>query len=355
MDGYIWPHHKNGIYSTKSGYNWLTSHHDSDNQNTDSWRWIWRLKVPEKFKFLIWLACHNVVPTLALLHHRNMANSATCSRCGVHEETLFHCMRDCNFSIVIWNRIGFSSQLFFSSNSVSDWLREGSICSRSTIFLAGLWWIWRHRNNMCLGNVTMSEFHLCSNIFNLANSINTAFCKAAGAATSPRMICWNNNNFHCTILNVDGSWNGDPIRTGFGRIFRNNAGTYIAGYLGSISHTHDILFAELTALYHGLKLAISFNCEELACYSDTLLVVNLIKDDLNHFHVYVVLIQNIKDIMSTSNFSLQHSLIEGNQCADFLAKLRASNDDELSIHSSPLEDLLPLLRTDELGVVFLRR
>jgi ribonuclease HI len=129
----------------------------------------------------------------------------------------------------------------------------------------------------------------------------------------------------------------------------------MAGYSGSISHSQDILFAELTALYQGLRLAVSFNCEELACYLDSLFAVNLITDDLNQFHVYAVLIQNIKDIMSSRNFYLHHSLREGNQCADFLAKLGASNDVELSLHSSLPDGLLPLLRTDELGVLFLSR
>jgi len=201
----------------------------------------------------------------------------------------------------------------------------------------------------------VSEFHLNNNIFSLADSIITAFQKAAYAKFTPQLICWNNNNFECTILNVDGSCNGDPIRTGFRGVFRDRTGTFIVGYSGSITHSQDILFAELTALYQGLRLTISFNCEELTCYSDSLLVVNLIKEELNQFHVYVVLIQNIKDIMSSRNYYLHHSLRKGNQCADFLPKLGASNDIELSIHFSPPEDLLPLLRTDELGVVFLRR
>jgi len=243
-----------------------------------------------------------------------MVNSANCSRCGVHEESLFHCLRDCNFSTAVWTKIGFSYQPFFSSTSMSDWLREGSSCTHSTVFLAGLWWIWRHRNNMYLGNTTMSEFQLSNNIFNLADSITNAFRKDAGASHAPRLIRWNNNNYQCTILNVDGSCLGVPIRAGFGGVLSDNTGTYIAGYSGYISHSQDILFAELTALYHGLRLAISFNCDELTFYSDSLLAVNLIKDDLNHFHLFDVLIQNIKDIMVSRNFNLHHSLREGNQC-----------------------------------------
>jgi hypothetical protein len=100
-DAFIWPQNKNGIYSTKSGYNWLISHQASDNNHSVTWNWIWRLKVPEKFKFLVWLACHEAVPTLSLLNHRNMVASPTCSKCGDHEESLLHCIRDCNFSMVI--------------------------------------------------------------------------------------------------------------------------------------------------------------------------------------------------------------------------------------------------------------
>jgi len=147
-DAYIWSQNKNGVYSTKSGYSWLLSHHEPDNQTNISCSRIWRLKVPEKFKFLVWLACHNDVPTLALLKHRNIVSSPTCSRCGDHEESLFHCVHDCKFSKVIWQKIGFSSHRFFSSNLMAAWLKEGAYSSRSTLFLAGLWWIWRHRNLM---------------------------------------------------------------------------------------------------------------------------------------------------------------------------------------------------------------
>jgi len=115
------------------------------------------------------------------------------------------------------------------------------------------------------------------------------------------------------------------------------------------------MFAEPKAIYQGLNLVLSLGVEELACYSDSLLAVNLINSDISHYHIYTVLIQNIKDILGSRNFSLQHSLREGNQCADFMAKLGASTNVELTIHSSPPKDLLPLLRTDELRVLFIRR
>jgi hypothetical protein len=61
-DTFIWHHNKNGIYTTKSGYNWLLSSQE-DHMESTSWTWIWKQKLPEKFKFFIWLLCHNSIPT----------------------------------------------------------------------------------------------------------------------------------------------------------------------------------------------------------------------------------------------------------------------------------------------------
>jgi len=182
----------------------------------------------------------------------------------------------------------------------------------------------------------------------LVESIRSALHITATVPPTVRYTRWNNNNLNCTILNVDGNCNGLPIRTGFGGLLRTNSGSYISGFSGRITLSDDILFVELTTLYQGLMLAINLNYNELACYS-------LIKEDSNHFHVYAVLIQNIKDIISSRNFSLHHSLREGNQCAYFMAKHGASNDADLFIHSYPPEGLLPLLQSDELGTLFLRR
>jgi ribonuclease HI len=121
-----------------------------------------------------------------------------------------------------------------------------------------------------------------------------------------------------------------------------------------ISHSEDILLAELTTIYHGLRMAVDMGIDDLACYSDSLLSINLIKGDIPHYHVYAVLIQNIKDILATNNFTVYHTLREGNQSADFMAKLGAASNADFVIHTAPPEDLLLLLRSDASGVFFPR-
>jgi hypothetical protein len=67
-----------------------------------------------------------------------------------------------------------------------------------------------------------------------------------------------------------------------------------------------------------------------------------------------VLIQDIKELLSQANVSLHHTLREGNQCADFFAKLGATSDVDFLTHASPPEGVRDLLRNDAMGTFFLR-
>jgi len=355
-DTLIWSENKNGTYSTKSGYNWLITHRDltTDPLSHNSWSWLWRLKVPEKYKFFIWLACQNASPTLSLLHHKNMAPSATCTRCGEEEETFLHCVRDCRYSRCIWQKIGFTGTDFYAAATAYDWINFGISASRSPIFLAGLWWVWRHRNLMCLNNENWPLFRICNNILSSADAISSAFQNDDRSASSDRYVKWNSRDHQAPVLNVDGSCIGTPKRTGYSGVLRNSVGYYISGFSGFIPNTTDILLAELTAIHQGLILVIDMDMNDLVCYSDSLQAINLVMNEIPRYHTYAVLIQNIKDLLASQNISLHHTLREGNHCADFLAKYGASTDEEFVIHQTPPADLLPLLQADALGTSFVR-
>lgn len=101
-------------------------------------------------------------------------------------------------------------------------------------------------------------------------------------------------------------------------------------------------------------MAINMEIDELLCYSDSLISANLIFVNTSQFHIYVVLIQDIKDLLATINFSIHHTIREGKQCADFMAKLGASTNVEFTVHTSPPHDLLPLLRADATRPPFMR-
>jgi ribonuclease HI len=189
---------------------------------------------------------------------------------------------------------------------------------------------------MCFNNETMSLNLLSSYVQNSVVDIISSFSPSTPAVSIEKHIRWNNNNFDCAILNVDGSCFDNPIRAGFGGLIRNSAGSFLAGFSGFLPSTSDILQAELTAIFHGLSMAKEMEIVELVCYSDSLLSINLIVGNTPRFHVYAVLIQEIKVLLSQANYALYHTLREGNQYADSLAKRGASSDVDFNLHQTPL-------------------
>ena len=126
-------------------------------------------------------------------------------------------------------------------------------------------------------------------IQNTAVSIDSTF-HVAPVLLSDRLVRWNSNNYNCGVLNVDGSCLGTPTRAGYGGIIRNSAGFYLSGFSSYLAATSDILFAELSAIHRGLLLAVEAGIEEMVCYSDSMLSINLVTDQASNFHAYAVLI-----------------------------------------------------------------
>jgi len=82
---------------------------------------------------------------------------------------------------------------------------------------------------------------------------------------------------------------------------------------------------------------------DFMCYSDSLHSVSLINGPSMKFHVYATLIQDIKDLIIQSNTSILHTLRDGNNCADFLAKKRTASDSVMTNHASPPKNCYRLL------------
>ncbi|PNY06668.1 ribonuclease H [Trifolium pratense] len=108
------------------------------------------------------------------------------------------------------------------------------------------------------------------------------------------------------ILNVDESSISNLGISGFGGLIRNADGAWIHGFFGNIGVT-NILHAELMAIYRGLLLAWDLNIKDLWCYSDFVMAITLVTKP-----------------------------VDGNACADYLAKLGANcNEVFISIANPP--------------------
>ncbi|AET02656.1 cytochrome b6-F complex subunit 5 [Medicago truncatula] len=72
------------------------------------------------------------------------------------------------------------------------------------------------------------------------------------------------------------------------------------------------------------------------------------------FHLYAVLIQDIKELLEQGNITMNHTPRERNQRANFLVKLGASSNFEFLCHESSPSDRLNFLWSDASETFYLR-
>jgi len=97
------------------------------------------------------------------------------------------------------------------------------------------------------------------------------------------------------------------------------------------------------------------NFQEVFCYTDSLHCVQILKELTPRFHKYATLTKEIKDLLNLDWLaSIDHTLREGNSCADFLAKTGASSTAEYVVHTTPPTGLSDLLTSDSAGTWFRR-
>jgi hypothetical protein len=93
-DSIIWLSSITRIYNPKSAYLWLLKSYVTLNSDRH-WFWIWKLKIPEKVRLMIWKIWHDCLPTNSLHFKQHLTSSLTCYCCNKKEEDILHCLRDC--------------------------------------------------------------------------------------------------------------------------------------------------------------------------------------------------------------------------------------------------------------------
>jgi len=138
----IWTHFPTGMYSVKSGYQWLTSNFLSFASQTqqETWQWIWKLNLPENLlKHFIWLAMHGNIPMNSFRAGRHLTLDSSCKRCRVGIESLLHTFRDCPLSLAIWDALLFNKDTNFNSQDFNWWFKHCALAPNGNIFVITCW------------------------------------------------------------------------------------------------------------------------------------------------------------------------------------------------------------------------
>lgn len=126
--------------------------------NSEQWRWLWRLHIPQRCKIFLWLALNGRLPTNASIAAPHIADSASSSCPFCHaQETLLHVLRDCPRAINVWAHLvaPHHHQGFFCC-PLWDWMvtylqqpwssvNSNNVDKDGVLFAATVWLVWKDR------------------------------------------------------------------------------------------------------------------------------------------------------------------------------------------------------------------
>ena len=139
----VWPHTANGVYSVKSGYNFLAKEkslpssafsHQDDGQSV--WKKLWSLSMPNKVKNFLWRASREAIPVKKNLVARKVIAEDVCDHCHVATEDVHHALWDYQELSAMWEAE--SMWLFRRTKKFSNFFRTGSLCVRGEQKLGSL-------------------------------------------------------------------------------------------------------------------------------------------------------------------------------------------------------------------------
>lgn len=74
------------------------------------WKILWKLKIPPKLQFFLWLFYHEKIMSNAQRVKRRLSSDSSCSYCGWYNEDALHILRDCSKAKELWSQFLLPSQ-----------------------------------------------------------------------------------------------------------------------------------------------------------------------------------------------------------------------------------------------------
>lgn len=124
-DRLSWRASQDGKFSVKSAYLFLTKDNLLRPSMGHFYERIWRVKVPERVRFFLWLVVNRVIMTNMERQRRHLCDSGLCSVCRSGDETIMHVLRDCPAMEGLWIRLVpvRKRRLFFHNRCLSGCLQ----------------------------------------------------------------------------------------------------------------------------------------------------------------------------------------------------------------------------------------
>ncbi|XP_010687249.1 uncharacterized protein LOC104901378 [Beta vulgaris subsp. vulgaris] len=154
-----WTQTKSGNYTAKSGYWFLNEGQRDQVTPSNSWTRLWKSDIFPKWKLFLWKIFNKALPTTDNLEKRKINGiNNICCLCKQQSESLEHLFSDCHLSQRIWscslgivatngNHLNLQEWIkIFLNLFIKRKIEEGRRVEID--FIATLWGIWIHRNEV---------------------------------------------------------------------------------------------------------------------------------------------------------------------------------------------------------------
>ncbi|KAK3188793.1 hypothetical protein Dsin_028354 [Dipteronia sinensis] len=303
-DTLSWHYDKLGYFSVKSGYhlgcNLLSRPSSLGLSGSESWwKFLWRLTVPSKIKLLIWKACHEWLPTMAVLTKRKMTMDSLCPLCKTRPETILLALWRCPSLKLVRTMCPFV---------------KGIRATDDTHFFDFIL--------ACKHQLLLEEMELiCTVIISDAmhakrgNLVNVSRPSIDVSSWSPLLV----GSFK---INTDAAIDATRKKVGIGIIIRDSSGAVMVSSSQSFDAGYDSQVAESVAILRGIQLALDTGLWQCTVESDAQVVVNLINSKSCVNSDVDLIITNILYLLGNlSDCSVRFAPRIANRAAHSLAKL----------------------------------
>ncbi|XP_042974832.1 uncharacterized protein LOC122306468 [Carya illinoinensis] len=354
-DRLIWGCTQNGLFSVKSGYHLHQEIHanpeagpSKPKDQSELWKGVWKLQVPNGVKVFIWRACNEGLPTLANLKRRKIVAESTCPICGRVEETADHALWSCSAARDVWCQaskpiqklsleVGSFKEVW---QQITDKLPAARIEEVGSIMRL----IWTRRNEVVHGKafrhpnsilVKAQDDLYC---YKLAIQGRVS-CRAAETSKCPQK--WITPPVGEYKLNWDAAINQPLNQVGIGAIIRDCNGQV----LGTMRARRELNLSPFTAEAYALMMAVIF-CKEAGFRSiifegDSLKVVEGMQKKAKDWSQGGLIIEDTKLLLQDLvRWKFCHTKRDSNMAAHLLAKNALLNDCDLY----ELEEIPPCIR-----------
>ena len=187
----------------------------------------------------------------------------------------------------------------------------------------------------------------------LDRALEFGFCACNHLATK-RMILkcvrWEKPRNGWLTLNTDGLATGSSGLAGGGGLIKDGNGSWIIEFARKIGTATSFL-AELWALRDGLRLCLQIQAQAVCIELDAKAMVDAFNLQSCTNTIRSSIMEDCRHLVTQiPQVRVRHVYRETNRCADFLAQLGTTLENDFSIFPSPPVDLLTILEADVCGL-----